>query len=177
MNTLTAAELKLKEAVMQAIEEAVFAGVPPENVNEVLLFLVGAPTSYPAWVKSMRPMPKHSTRPPQTTTCGQCNTDCVIPAPKGWICSCGQTTIVSKEYLANNLSGQARWYLGGSFPVYDRATPDPMRKGRPTRPEPTALNELVNAGLAFYEFIPGMGHAWLLSEPGKKKQQELKTGK
>jgi hypothetical protein len=148
----------LKEAIMTAIENAIESGMTPEDVEETILSLISGNGGRPfaqdmADTKTSVPVPEHCSRPPQTTTCGQCNTDCTIPTPQGWICECGQTQIFSKEYLVRNLSPQAKKLLLGHFPV---------------RGWNTAVQELESAGLVFQNSL-----MWFQTEAGLKERFRL----
>ena len=146
---MTTASNELKEAVMKAIENAIEANMTPEKVNEVILELVG----------------QNPTKPPQTTTCGQCMTNCTVEKPYGWFCQCGKTQIVNEEYYFRYLSNQAKWYFNGNFPVYERPAIGHAKV------EPTAMQELVNAGLCFFVQTHSLlGAMWGLTEKGKAEK-------
>jgi hypothetical protein len=165
---MTPAERTLKDAVMTAIEEAVFAGMKPERVEEIILSLISTHAITERAFKSGHASRiEQNTVPPQTTTCGQCNTDCKIRTPQGWICECGKTQVFDQDYYRRNLSEQAKWYLRGNFPVYERPAVGHAA------PEPKAMQELVRAGLAFFTNIFPVGNCWLLTDAGNQEKHNL----
>ena len=58
------------------------------------------------------------------------------------------------------LSNQAQWYFNGNFPVYRKP---PVGHAAP---EPKAMQELVDAGLVFFQDDFILGAAWFLTEEG-----------
>lgn len=64
------------------------------------------------------------------------------------------------------LSSQAKWYLGGQWPVY---------KKNHTNPEPKAMEELVTKGYAKYE-AGYLITAWTLTKKGQEAREELRKG-
>ena len=67
------------------------------------------------------------------------------------------------------LSNQAKWYLGGNYPVYLQPAVGHAK------PEPKAMQELVDNGLAFFTKHPLLGDFWLLTQAGEQARHEMKT--
>ena len=66
-----------------------------------------------------------------------------------------------------NLSGQATWYLRGSFPVYERPCVGHASV------EPKAMQELVDKGLAVFQKHPLLGNYWGLTAAGSTEKNLL----
>ena len=66
------------------------------------------------------------------------------------------------------LSGQAQWYLRGSFPVYERKA-----VGERFSVEPKAMQELVDKGLAVRKEHPLLGWYWSLTAAGSLEKNFL----